>query len=168
MMRLVDVGASPRRLVLGVICVVATLSATVNADVARVASLDERLRGANKVVVATARRVDARWEQNEHGDRLIVSRVVLEVQETLKGVPAQAESLDVIGGTLGGLTLQVSSLPLVHVGDRAVFFLEADERGGYRPHLKGQGILFLDHQNIVRGSSLRLDDIRMRARAPQQ
>lgn len=129
------------------------------------ASLDERIAGADRVVVATARSVQARWEQSEHGDRLIVSRIRLEVSETLKGRPAQTMWLDLEGGTLDGVTLTVSSLPSLRPGERAVFLLDAEQGGVHRPHLRGLGILKLDEQDRVRGTDVPLDEIRTRARS---
>jgi hypothetical protein len=128
------------------------------------ASLDERIAGAARVVVATTRSVEARWEQNAHGDRLIVSRFLLEVSETLKGGSGKAVWLDLDGGTLDGLTLRVSSLPSLQPGERAVFFLEPGTGVAFQPHLRGQGILRLDEQDMVRGTSLPLSEIRARAR----
>jgi hypothetical protein len=37
----------------------------------------ERMKGAERVVVATATMVRAAWRENSHGDRLIVSQVAL-------------------------------------------------------------------------------------------
>ena len=130
----------------------------------QMATLEERSAGAEKVVVATTRRVEPEWRTNEHGDRLIVSRVQLEVDETIKGKAEAAVWMELEGGTLDGLTLQVSSLPLLRPGERAVFFLNSTERGVSVPHLRGQGILLLDSNNIVRGTSLRLDEVRGRIR----
>jgi hypothetical protein len=111
------------------------------------------------VVVATPKSVNASWHENAFGDRLIVSRYVLQIHETLKGRPAQVVSLDMDGGTLDGFTLRVSSLPILEQGERAVFFLDS-RNGAYQSHLKGQGILKLDDQDVVRGSSLTLAEIR--------
>jgi hypothetical protein len=121
--------------------------------------LAERIQGADVVVVATPSSVNASWRENDFGDRLIVSRYVLQVHETLKGRAAQAMSLDLDGGTLDGLTLRVSSSPTLIPGERAVFFLNGGN-GAYHVHLKGQGILKLDDQDVVRGSSLTLGEIR--------
>ena len=129
----------------------------------RVASLEERIAGAREVVVAEAQAVSASWRQNEHGDRIIVSRVLLQVAETLKGSGARHLWLEVEGGTVDGVTLEVSSLPLMQEGDRAVFFLNP-EREVYRPFLKGQGILALDEDGMVEGSSLHLNTIRRMSR----
>ena len=131
-----------------------------------IATLDERIEGSQKVVIASARSVSARWRENTYGDRLIVSRVLLDVEETVKG-PATSNAIwmDLEGGTLDGFTLRVSDLPTVEPGERAVFFLDQNEDGTTTPHLRGQGILKLDSNNIVTGSSLRVDDIRVAARA---
>ena len=145
-------------------CVIA--SAVVSeASGGRIATLDERIAGAQRVVVASARSVDAHWRENTYGDRLIVSRVLLDVEETLKGsATGNAIWMDLDGGTLDGFTLRVSDLPDVRPGERAVFFLDQDANGVAMPHLRGQGILKLNQDNIVTGSSLRLDVIRTLAR----
>jgi hypothetical protein len=122
--------------------------------------LADRIRGAGVVVVATPTALNARWQQNAFGDRLIVSRFTLHVEEKLKGTPAADVLVDLEGGTLDGVTLQVSTLPELAPGERAVFFLDSVAGGAYEPHLRGQGILKLDAQNMVKGSSLSLDEIR--------
>jgi hypothetical protein len=145
-------------------CVIAStvVSAASNG---RIATLEERIAGAQRVVVASARTVDARWRENTYGDRLIVSRVLLEVEETLKGSAASnAIWMELEGGTLDGFTLKVSDLPDLKPGERAVFFLDQGENGVAMPHLRGQGILKLDHDNVVTGSGLGLDAIRTLAR----
>jgi hypothetical protein len=141
-------------------CVIAGTVVTAASN-GRIATLDERLSGAQRVVVASARSVDAGWRENSYGDRLIVSRVLLNVEETLKGsVTSKAIWMDLEGGTLDGFTLKVSDLPDLRPGERAVFFLDQGENGVAMPHLRGQGILKLDQDNMVTGSSLRLDVIR--------
>ncbi len=125
----------------------------------RIASLEERFAGSEQVVIAEARAVEASWRQNVHGDRIIVSRVLLQVSESLKGSGSRQMWLEVEGGTVDGVTLEVSSLPLIREGDRAVFFLNA-MRDVHRPFLKGQGILPLDENDMVEGSSLHLNTIR--------
>jgi hypothetical protein len=125
--------------------------------------IPERIRGAGRVVVAQVTGVSPSWRTNGYGDQLIVSRVALRVEETLKGTPAATLALDLEGGTIGNLTLHVSSLPGLGAGERAVFFLDPTSDGSNLPHLKGLGILKLDQNNQVRGSSLRLEDIRRMA-----
>lgn len=126
----------------------------------RPVDIPERARGASSVVVARAVEVSPVWQANEHGDLLIVSQVHLQVEETLKGGPAASVWMSVEGGTLNGVTLRVSSLPAMAVGDRAVFFVDELPDGRRVPHLKGLGILKLDDTDQVRGSSLHLRDVR--------
>lgn len=131
---------------------------------AQVVTLEERAASAERVVVATVRSVTPEWRENRFGDRLIVSRIQLDVAETLKGAPTSAVLMEMEGGTLDGMTLQVSSLPRMSEGERGVFFLDSAERGVHTPHLRGYGILPLNTYDVVPGSSLRLDEIRNRVR----
>lgn len=125
---------------------------------------DRAAGAADRVVVATARRVTSAWRETEHGDRIIVSQVLLEIEETLKGGGPSSALLEVDGGTVDGFTLRVSGLELMQVGERAVVFMDAVEGGRHVPHARGEGILMLDSDNGIRGSQLRLDDIRSRVR----
>ena len=117
--------------------------------------------GSQAIVVAQVDSVKPLWLENERGDRIIVSRLLLRVEETLKGEAAGLQWMDLPGGTIDGLTLHVSSVPTLSLCDRAVFFLE--HRGSqalWSPRQNGQGILLLDENDTVRGTSLRLDDVR--------
>ena len=125
--------------------------------------IPDRVRGAERVVVASVSSMSASFETNEFGDQIIVSHLTLGVEETFKGKAERSIPMEVEGGTVGGITLEVSSMPKMKAGERAVFFLEKDSKGNYRAHLKGQGILKLGADNVVKGSSLNLGDIRAMA-----
>ena len=154
------------RLVFGVaaLAIVVGIGSATAGQRAATPSVSDRIEGAERVVVARARSVNARWQQNSHGDRLIVSRVMLQVEETLKGSAEQTLVMDVAGGTLDGVTLRVSGLPLMTAGDRAVFFLDDIDPALHTPHRQGDPILQLDDNDMVSGSSVRLNDIRALAR----
>ena len=126
-------------------------------------TIEERARGAERVVVATVTDVSSRYERNEFGDELIVSRATLALEEVLKGTTEPA-TLEYEGGTVDGITLHVSNLPALARGERAIFFMTRGKRGELRPHLRGQGILKLDRSNHVQGSSLTLEDVRRMSR----
>jgi hypothetical protein len=126
-------------------------------------AIQERARGAAKIVVATVAATNARYERNEFGDELIVTHAQLAVEEAIKG-SGEDVTLALEGGTVDGITLRVSDLPALAKGERAVFFLKAGRNGEAEPHLRGQGILKLDDRNRVRGSELTLDDVRRMAR----
>ena len=122
--------------------------------------LAERARGAERVVVGRVASVAPAWQVNEFGDRLIVSVVRVVVSETLKGQAVPTVDVEVEGGTIGDLTLNVSDQTSFSVGERAVFYLKRTPRGTFVPHLRGQGLLKLDPSNRVPGSSLTLEEIR--------
>ena len=155
---------SPQRVALLFAVSLLWTSGATRAVTPQMENLDLRIEGAERIVVARVRDVAPEWRENEYGDQLIVSRVELEVGETLKGDGAQTVWMDMEGGALDGLTLRVSHLPELQHGERAVFFLAPVSRGVYGPLHGGDGILPLDEDDVVRGTTWRLDDIRGRAR----
>src|SRR5687768_14090307 len=122
--------------------------------------LAERARSSERVLVGRVATVNPVWRTNDFGDRLIVSIARVAVDETLKGTAQSTVEVEIEGGTLDGVTLHVSDLDPVAAGDRAVFYLKPTSRGRFVPHLRGQGVLKLDRSDRVRGSTLRLSDIR--------
>ena len=122
--------------------------------------------GAERVVTATVSAVDTTEAVNEFGDRLIVSRATLVVEEVLKGAAVDTLTLYVEGGTLGDITLHVSDMPLLLPGDRGVFFVGRTSSGLDVPHQRGRGILILDADDLVTGTGLSLNDIRSQVVQP--
>lgn len=155
--------ATSARLIAAAICLLAAQLST-GAQGTSV-SLAERTRGAERVVVGRVTSVNPIWRTNEFGDRLIVSIVNVAVDETLRGPAAASVDLEVEGGTIGDVTLNVSDLEPVAPGDRAVFYLARNARGAFVPHLRGQGLLKLDRSDRVRNSAVTLADIRRAAQA---
>ena len=143
-------------LAVALVCVSAS---TVRAEVGPPTDLAAHSRGAGKVVVARISAVHSAFATNRFGDQLIVSNAVLEVLETLKGAPQAVTTVTVEGGTVGDLTLRVSDMSELKEGDRAVFFLDADGLGNV-PHGRGRGILKLDDNDKVKGSTLTLDQVK--------
>jgi hypothetical protein len=135
-------------------------AATASASVGPEVDIATRAKGAKNVVVVTVVDMQSTFDVNEYGDRLIVSHALLQVDETMKGAREQVVTVTVEGGTVGDLTLEVSDMPMMVKGDRAVMFLDASNRGGYVPHGRGLGVLKLDSGNRVAGTSLTLDEIR--------
>src|SRR5688572_7032613 len=141
-------------------CIAAVAAAQTGAP----ADVPAQARGAKRIVVGRILDVQAQFQTNRFGDRLIVSNVLLEVSETLKGAAASLLRLSVEGGTVGDLTLRVSDLPAVHPGDRGVFFLDDDGSGMHVPHDRGRGVLKLDGADRIEGTTLTLDDVRQLVR----
>ena len=110
--------------------------------------------------------VQPAWRENKWGDRLIVSRARVRPAETLKGETASADlSVDVEGGTLGSVTLEVSHAPRLAAGERAVFLLKRGDQGGFVPAGGREAVLKLTPQDTVAGTTLRLADLRAAAGA---
>lgn len=85
-------------------------------------SLDELIIAAPSIVVATveSRRAEVEYYGNS---RLIITKVTLRVEQTVKGSTPERLVVEVLGGTLGDETLRVSHVPEFRVGDRDVLFL---------------------------------------------
>jgi hypothetical protein len=147
--------------------ILVSVSSVLAASDVRLVPFAERARGAERVVIATVAETSARYERNDFGDELIVTDARLAVEEAVKG-PAEPVTVTIEGGTLNGITLQVSSLPSVRRGERAVFFLTRGSNGQFRLHLRGSGMLKLDANNQVVGSAITLDEVRQQIRSAKQ
>jgi hypothetical protein len=143
-------------LAVALVCVSASI---VGAEVGPPTDLAAHSRGAGKVVVARISGVHSVFATNRFGDQLIVSHAVLEVLETLKGVPQAVTTITVEGGTVGDLTLRVSDMQELKDGERAVFFLDPDGNDNV-PHGRGRGILKLGDDDRVKGSTLTLEQVK--------
>jgi hypothetical protein len=151
------------RLPAAVICAIATSTVILAGQSPSVAS---RAKAARTVVLAEVEDVQPRFDQNRHGDRLIVSDVYVRVEEAWKGAqPSSVLIATVEGGTVGELSLRVSDMPALKRGDRAVFFLDQTAPGRYAPHGRGHGVLKLTSDNRAEGTGLTLAQVRQAARA---
>ncbi len=92
------------------------------ATVTRQSSLEALVRAAQRIVVAEVVDVRAERARGERGD-LPAAVVTLRILETLKGRAALQTILELPGGELDGVTLDVSGMPQFRVGDRDVLFL---------------------------------------------
>ena len=115
------------------------------------------------VVVGAADRTESLWKENSRGDKVIVSRTLVRTREGLKGETENAIWVDVEGGSIDGVTLRVSGSTLLNAGDQAVLFLQRNADGIYTLHEHGRGVLKLDDRDVVRGTTIALEDIRQAA-----
>lgn len=141
-------------LVLGLLVVGAAGADTVPAD------LLARLRGASRVVVGSVARVEPRLVQTSSGDRIIVSRTWIRVEESLKGRKDAWLAVDVEGGAIGDISMRASDITPLVAGERAVLLVEPTPEGGWRPHRRGQGLLRLTRDDRVRELGVSLDQLR--------
>lgn len=97
--------------------------------------------GAEQVVTGTVMATSAKLETTESGDQLIITRARVVVAKTHKGQPFSTIEVDVEGGTLDGITMGVSDMPVMKPGDRHLFLLKKNKRGRWVPYERGNGIL---------------------------
>ena len=142
-------------------------AAIVSAQNGKPEDVGERAKGAKKVVLAVVTDVESEFGENDYGDRLILSRVSMRVSETMKGPHEETVVLNLEGGTVGDLTLDVSDMPQMTRGERAVVFLEDSKQGGYNPHHRGEGVMKVDDDDQIVGTDLNVSDIRAAVKAAQ-
>jgi hypothetical protein len=144
------------------ISVIAVGAAFVNAGSPKTSQqieLRSRMKGAERAFIGRVTRVSPYMKKNEHGDMLLVSHVEMSVEEPLKGQGAATVPVEIEGGTLNGITMEVSDLPQMRPGLRAVVMVKRNNRGEMVPHQRGAGVLELEQEH-VKNSDLWLDDVR--------
>jgi hypothetical protein len=57
-------------------------------------------------------------------ERHIVTYVTFSIEDALKGVPGKSYTIQMLGGTVNGETIEVSDTPRFKVGDRDILFVE--------------------------------------------
>jgi len=82
---------------------------------------------ADYVVRASVRTVTAEFRTTPNG-RAIFTRVELIVLESIVGTPPQPLVLELLGGTVGEVTMRVEGVPLFHAGDEDILFVQANGR----------------------------------------
>ena len=90
-------------------------------------SLEEMALRADVIALGTVEAVEGAMSDD---GRIIVTRVTLQVEKTLKGGPRARVTLEVPGGRIGDRILIASGAPTFAKGDRAVLFLEGAPGGG--------------------------------------
>jgi hypothetical protein len=125
------------------------------------AELKSHMRSAERAFVGHVARVSPYMKRTDRGDVLIMSHVEMAVEEALKGQTSSTVPMEIEGGTLNGVTMEVSDVPLMTQGLRAVVMLKRNARGEMVPH-QGSGVLELEQEH-VKNSDLWLDDVRLAA-----
>jgi hypothetical protein len=149
----------------GVLWLVATVIVTAQSALQPATDIGDRAAGASRVVVASVLDITGRFGTNAHGDQLIFSDVLLEVSETLKGDDTQTLTMTIEGGEVGELKLQVSDMPAVRRGDRALYFLDRSSRGEWVPHRRGLGVVKILSADRLENSGLTLSQARALVRS---
>src|SRR5437660_665891 len=86
-------------------------------------SFDELVSRAEVIVQGTVTDVRSQWV-GEGGQRHINSYVTFKVEDAIKGKPGAQITLQMLGGTVGSETMEVTDAPKFKVGDRDILFVE--------------------------------------------
>src|SRR5436190_14951832 len=86
-------------------------------------SFDELVSRAEMIFQGSVTGVRSEWT-GEGAQRHIMSYVTLKVEDAIKGNPGSTVTLQMLGGTVGAETMQVSDAPKFKVGDRDILFVE--------------------------------------------
>ncbi len=110
-----------RYLALGA-CLLCTLT-SVQATTVIPPTFDELVGKAELIFQGSVTDVRSQWT-GEGTQRHIVSYVTFRVEDVLKGSPGTSYTIQMLGGTVDGETMEVSDSPRFAVGDRDVLFVE--------------------------------------------
>src|SRR2546429_7239147 len=80
-------------------------------------SFDELVARAELIFQGSVTDVRSEWT-GEGAQRHIMSYVTLKVEDAIKGNPGPTVTLRMLGGTVGGETMEVADAPRFKVGDR--------------------------------------------------
>jgi len=86
-------------------------------------SFEELVVQAELIFQGTVTDVKSQWV-GEGGQRHIVSYVTMQVEEAIKGNPGATYTLQMLGGTVGEDTMEVTDTPKFKVGDRDILCVE--------------------------------------------
>jgi len=88
---------------------------------------DSLVSQADYVVRATVKSITSEYRTTPQG-QAIFTKVELQVLETIAGTPPQPLVLDLLGGTVNGVTMRVEGTPKFHVGDEDILFVVGNGR----------------------------------------
>src|SRR5437763_6262385 len=86
-------------------------------------TFDDLVTHAEMIFQGTLTDVRSQWT-GEGGQRHIESYVTFKVEDAIKGNPGAKVTLNMMGGTVGAETMEVSDAPKFKVGDRDILFVE--------------------------------------------
>jgi hypothetical protein len=124
-------------------------------------SLPDRAKASDIVVLATVNSATSSYETNAFGDRLIVTKLGLSIQESMKGPQAQDMEVQLLGGTVGEVSMVASHEPAIPVnGTQAVLFLK-DKGGKLVPSASEDSIMKVSNGKVTdEKSSLTVEQVR--------
>jgi hypothetical protein len=97
--------------------------ASVRATIVIPPTFDQLVSDAELIFQGTVTDARSQWT-GEGADRRIVTNVTFNIEDAIKGAPGRSYSIQMLGGTVDGETIEVSDTPKFKVGDRDILFVE--------------------------------------------
>lgn len=119
-----------RNLLLSAALLLAASVAWLRATTILAPDFDRLVNTSDYIVRATVKSVTSEWRDNPEkaGSRYIATKVVLDVQEVIKGAPPSPLVLDLVGGKVGNRELIVEGAPKFAVGAESILFVAGNGR----------------------------------------
>jgi hypothetical protein len=112
----------PLRSLLLMLCAGLTL-ATVRATTVVPPTFDQLVTNAELIFEGTVIDARSQWA-GEGAERHIVTHVTFTIDDAIKGAPGKNYTIQMLGGTIDGETIEVADTPRFKVGDRDILFVE--------------------------------------------
>jgi hypothetical protein len=108
-----------------VVCVLLFAVSPARATTVIAPDFESLVSQADYIVRATVKSITSEYRTTPRG-QAIFTKVELQVLETIAGTPPQPLVLDLLGGTVNGVTMRVAGVPQFHVGDEDILFVVAN------------------------------------------
>jgi hypothetical protein len=86
-------------------------------------TFDQLVSDAELIFQGTVTDARSQWT-GEGADRRIMTYVTFNIEDAIKGAPGRSYTIQMLGGTVDGETIEVSDTPKFKVGDRDILFVE--------------------------------------------
>jgi len=86
-------------------------------------TFDQLVTDAELIFEGTVTETRSQWA-GVGAERHIVTHVTFDIEDAIKGVSGKSYTIQILGGTVDGETMEVSDTPRFKVGDRDILFVE--------------------------------------------
>jgi hypothetical protein len=86
-------------------------------------TFDQLVTDAEVIFQGTVNGTRSQWT-GTGAERRIVTDVTFQIEDAIKGAPGKSYTIQILGGTVDGETMEVSDAPRFKIGDRDILFVE--------------------------------------------
>lgn len=86
-------------------------------------TFDQLVTDAELIFEGTVTESRSQWT-GAGAERHIMTQVTFQIEDAIKGAPGKSYTIEMLGGTVGDETMEVSDAPRFKIGDRDILFVE--------------------------------------------